>query len=217
MIGFLGEMAISKRRVGKGYRIEELDRRLRKERTRKEVRLLSLAKNLGVLTPYIYFLMLEEGTLIMEYVRGPRLKDIFDAAVEDNEGWKTLISASLEKIGRDVGRLHAGGITHGDLTTSNMLLYREGAEELHSAARSGELIEPDEISIYYIDLSLGEKDASLEKLGEDLDVFFKAFESTHPSLLPYLEDFWGGYASVYQEYAEVRQRCAQIRKRARYR
>jgi tRNA A-37 threonylcarbamoyl transferase component Bud32 len=43
------------------------------------------------------------------------------------------------KIGRAVGRLHDGGVVHGDLTTSNMIL-RESDDELvrtHSRPLAG--------------------------------------------------------------------------------
>jgi tRNA A-37 threonylcarbamoyl transferase component Bud32 len=39
------------------------------------------------------------------------------------------------KIGRAVGRLHDGGVVHGDLTTSNMIL-RESDDELVRTAGS---------------------------------------------------------------------------------
>ena len=113
--------------------------------------------------------------------------------------------------------MHSNGITHGDLTTSNMLLYESDVSELLSGISRGENVEPDMIQIYFIDFSLGEKNAILENMGEDLDVFTKAFESTHPSLLSELKYFWEGYSSVNPQHSEVKDRLAEIRKRARYR
>ena len=78
-------------------------------------------------------------------------------------------------------------------------------------------MEPDMVPIYFIDFSLGEKNAILENMGEDLDVFFKAFESTHPSLLSELKYFWEGYSSVNRQHSEVKERLREIKKRARYR
>ncbi len=220
VIEFLGEESIRKRRVTKEYRLEELDRKLRVTRTRKEARLLSVLKDMGLLAPCIYFLDTRAGTIVMEYVKGWRLKDLIDQ-ISDEDGTEdraaSLIEAILERVGRDVGTMHAGGITHGDLTTSNMLLYESDAQVLLDPAGSGSIPEPGQIPVYYIDLSLGEKGAATENMGEDLDVFRKAFESTHPSLLRHLDHFWKGYDGAFSGHTEVRERLDEIRRRARYR
>ena len=66
-------------------------------------------------------------------------------------------------------------------------------------------------------MSLGEKDAILEDIGEDLDVFQKAFESTHPELLFHLNSFWSAYSIENDDHNLVKKKLAEIKKRARYR
>jgi Kae1-associated kinase Bud32 len=51
-----------------------------------------------------------EHTIEMEFIEGPRMKDVLDLGMS-------------EKIGELVGRLHGCGIIHGDLTTSNLILH----------------------------------------------------------------------------------------------
>jgi len=219
-IDFLGEESISKTRVVKNYRIAELDETLRSSRTRKEARLLSEMKKLGIRTPFIYFIDVEKGIIVMEYIEGERLKDLIDRIVGSANGpgiGRNTLRSIMMRVGMDVGKMHSNGITHGDLTTSNMLLYESDVSELLSGISRGENVEPDMIQIYFIDFSLGEKNAILENMGEDLDVFTKAFESTHPSLLSELKYFWEGYSSVNPQHSEVKDRLAEIRKRARYR
>lgn len=220
LIDYLGELSIRKRRVPKGYRIGELDDRLRAGRTRKEARLLSALKDIGLLTPYIYHADFRAGTLVMEYIEGWRLKDFIDRMGEANGTVyhsEKLIETILERIGRDIGIMHGNDITHGDLTTSNMLLYGKDADRLLDLAEIGAPISPADVPVYYIDLSMGEKGAIIENMGEDLDVFFKAFESTHPGLLGHLDHFRRGYGDVFSRHGEVQERLEEIRRRARYR
>ena len=219
-IDFLGEESISKMRVVKNYRIHELDETLRRSRTRKEARLLSETKRLGILAPFIYFIDMEKGIIVMEYIKGERLKDLIDriAGSDDGSGsGNNVLRSIMMRIGMDVGKMHSNGITHGDLTTSNMLLYESDVKKLVYGISNKEDMEPDMVPIYFIDFSLGEKNAILENMGEDLDVFFKAFESTHPSLLSELKYFWEGYSSVNRQHSEVKERLREIKKRARYR
>lgn len=218
VIDLMGEEAVRKTRVVKNYRLPELDDDLRKSRTRKEARLINEVKELGILTPFIEYLDLNKGVIVMEYVKGCRLKDFIDGiAPGDDTGQEKLLESVMTKIGIDVGKMHSNGITHGDLTTSNMLFYGEDAEELRKMAGKGESIDPMNIPVYFIDLSLGERKAILENMGEDLDVFFKAFESTHPALMEYANNFWVGYTSANPEVEKVKERLAEIKKRARYR
>lgn len=220
IIDFLGEESISKMRVVKSYRVKEMDDALRKSRTRKEARLISRVRSLGILTPFIYFVDVEKGILVMEHIKGWRLKDFIEvvAAIHKNgESNIRLLEAVMMRIGTDVGKMHANHITHGDLTTSNMLLYQEDGDELLRTAAGKQMLGPDKAPIYFIDFSLGEKGAILENLGEDLDVFCKAYESTHPALLRYLEDFWKGYEMTNPRHEEVKERLEEIKKRARYR
>jgi Kae1-associated kinase Bud32 len=100
-----------KQRIEKGYRIKEIDEKLRKERTKREASLLGEARRLGVNTPVIK--EVKEFEIIMEFVDGKRLKELI------NESGEAEIA---EEIGKATGLLHNGDIVHGDLTTSNMIL-----------------------------------------------------------------------------------------------
>lgn len=220
IVDFLGERAIAKNRVVKGYRIREIDEKLRAERTRKEAKLLSDIKNINIHCPYIYFVDVTNGLLVMEFIDGPRLKDLLETIIKSpsNEDIKiNNIKNILIRLGSEIGKLHSGNITHGDLTTSNMLLYQKDADTILDTISSNGIIDMKDVKIYFIDLSLGEKDANIEKLGEDLDVFFKAYESTHPTLLHLTDSFWIGYRKEKSEYGQVQNRLKEIKKRARYR
>ena len=61
-ITFLGRSAIAKVRSPKGYRIPELDRKIRNQRIRSEARLVREARRAGIRTPVIYYADTETGT-----------------------------------------------------------------------------------------------------------------------------------------------------------
>ena len=109
---YLGESAVLKDRIPKGYRIREIDDKIRKARTKEEAKLLSDAKRVGVRTPVLYDIDLENKSIVMEEIDGPMLKDVID----DDLAFK---------IGEEIAKLHSADIIHGDITTSNILLEDE--------------------------------------------------------------------------------------------
>ena len=114
-----GEVLL-KRRVAKGYRLRELDEKLRKTRTRKEAKLLEKASKL-INVPK----MIKEDDKSMEidmgFIEGNKLSESLDGM----GNWEEVC---LE-IGKGIGRLHDNGIIHGDLTTSNMIWKSGGRIE----------------------------------------------------------------------------------------
>ena len=109
---YLGESAVLKDRIPKGYRIREIDDKIRKARTKEEAKLLSDAKRAGVRTPVLYDIDLENKSIVMEAIDGPMLKDVIDDEL-------------AFKIGEEIAKLHSADIIHGDITTSNILLEDE--------------------------------------------------------------------------------------------
>ncbi len=172
---------VTKVRLPKGYRMPALDERIRRERTVMESRIISEARRCGVPTPIV--LDVDRFSLTMEHVEGAKLKDVIDQDLS-------------EKVGELVGRLHACGIVHGDLTTSNMILRKE--------------------KIYFIDFGLAFHDQSLEAQGVDVHVFFQTVKSTHDRPEELIDAFGRGYAKTYSRAGEVLKRVGEIEARGRY-
>ena len=177
----LEDGVIIKERVPKRYRLVELDERIRKERTRAEARLISEARRVGVPTPIIYDI---NGSRIeMEYIAGEPIKNVITPQLS-------------ERVGEIVGRLHSGGIIHGDLTTSNMILHNN--------------------KIYLIDFGLAFVSRIVESQGVDVHVLFQTFESTHKDHEKLIEAFCKGYSKTFETADEVIKRVKEIEKRGRY-
>ena len=71
-----GRELVLKRRIKKGYRNDVLDEKLRGARIANEARLLAGARGVGVRSPIIYDIDLENNEMALEYLDGPRLKDV---------------------------------------------------------------------------------------------------------------------------------------------
>ncbi|MHA1787795.1 MAG: KEOPS complex kinase/ATPase Bud32 [Candidatus Helarchaeota archaeon] len=147
-----GKKIIRKYRYKKAYRIEELDFQLRRSRTFHEAKLLLEARKIGVPTPFIYMIDVKNTSIYMDYIEGNQLKKDMNHLINKN-----LI---CEKVGEKIGLLHSNDIIHGDLTTSNIIIAKNGI-------------------IYFIDFGLGGFSSSLEDKGVDLHLIKKALESTH--------------------------------------
>ena len=187
---WLDRQVISKHRVPKSYRLPRLDDSLRIARTKKEAKLITDARRLGISTPIIFDIDLKEHKIIMEFVDGPRVKDIISTLNQDDR------REMFRKIGRDIGRLHKNNIVHGDLTTSNILSRDD--------------------KLYFIDFSLGDVCEDIESKGVDLHLLMEAFESTHPELLDEFKFILEGYRDEFKSAPEVEKKVAEIEKRGRY-
>ena len=106
---YLGEKAVLKDRIPKGYRIPEIDNKIRRARTKEEAKLLSDAKRAGVKTPVLYDINLQNKSILMEEIEGQMLKEVIDEDL-------------AFKIGVEISKLHSFDIIHGDITTSNIML-----------------------------------------------------------------------------------------------
>jgi len=175
------EGEVIKHRTNKHYRNPRLDTRLITERTRAEARLIATARRAGVPTPVIRDVTAD--TIVMERVEGEVLKYV-------------TRPETIRLAGEAVGRLHAAGIVHGDLTTSNMIV------------RNGQCV--------LIDFGLASTSPEVEARGVDLHVFFQTLESTTENFEELKRAFIEGYAGAFPGADEVLSREHEVELRGRY-
>ncbi len=144
------DSSVIKERAPKTYRIKALDDKLRKERTRAEAKLMTRAANV-VDVPKV--LNKNMFSIEMEYIDGPRVKDILD-----KKNFRELCT----QLSHSIAALHKAEIIHGDLTTGNLLL------------KGGK--------IYFIDFGLGGFSKKPEDMAVDLHTLFEALASTHSEI-----------------------------------
>ena len=186
----MGRKAIFKSRVIKDYRHPQLDSDLRNSRTRNEARLLQDARRLGIPTPIIYDIDLQEAEIVMQWIEGERVKDALSSAEGED------VVEICREIGRMTALLHRGRMVHGDLTTSNMIL---------SQGR-----------IWLIDFSLGGRAAGLEEMGVDLHLLMEAFTSAHSDILDHFQEVLDSYKEHFEGAEGVLAKVREIEGRGRY-
>jgi len=189
---YLKREVIKKHRIKKGYRIKEIDSYLISYRTKEEAKLIIEARKQGVSVPIIYDVDLKNGIITMQYIKGDRIKDIYEK-ISDNERIKLC-----KKIGESIAKLHNKDIIHGDITTSNMILYDD--------------------NVHFIDFGLGEINSEVETKGVDLHVLMEAIESTHSKFSDFFKYVLEGYEKEYKKDAKIIfKKIDEIIKRGRYR
>ena len=182
---YLGKPSVLKQRVEKKYRVLELDQRIRLQRTKLECKLLNESKRAGVRTPLVYGVDKANACITMEFIRGKKLRDALNS--------KNI--HYCEQLGEWIAVLHANGIIHGDLTTSNVIVNGKNA--------------------VLVDFGLGYFSNKLEDQTVDLLGLKKTYHSTHYSVPQGWKATLKGY-SKYQNAQRVLAHVAEIEKRARY-
>ncbi|HEC94953.1 MAG TPA: Kae1-associated serine/threonine protein kinase [Thermoplasmatales archaeon] len=188
---WFGREVVKKRRIPKGYRLSEIDRKLRSHRTKEEAKLMFEARRSGVPVPIIYDVHLEESTITMEYLKGRRVKELIPE-LSDRKRHSLCYS-----IGENVAKLHNHDIIHGDITTSNMV-FVDGR-------------------VHFIDFGLGEINREVEAKGVDLHVLMEAFSSAHSRYPECFDYVFEGYEDTFNgDVKEVKKKIDDIIKRGRY-
>ncbi|MBN2142212.1 Kae1-associated serine/threonine protein kinase [Candidatus Woesearchaeota archaeon] len=186
---------IIKDRLAKSYRHPDLDSELRRQRTRREAKLL---KDLKVPHPAL----IESDNskkIVMEKIEGAKVREILDKD-------PTL----AQQIGEIVADLHNSDWVHGDLTTSNIILRKEGLGNQRKGGKG-------EDEIVLIDFGLSFQTHKVEDKAVDIHLFKQALESKHFKVYDEaLAAFLQGYRKA-KDYKEVLKRIEEVEARGRYR
>jgi TP53 regulating kinase-like protein len=188
-----GVPLVLKWRQDKSYLLKDIDLQLRKSRTSRECKMLTVARSLGVPTPAVYSVNLNKHMILMDFISGTQFKQLAGDISRSN-----LISLSRE-FGKLIALLHEDDVVHGDPTTSNIIV--------------------DENSrMWIVDFGLSEMNATIEMKGVDLHLIHRALETTHWDLQETMLDATlEGYVEVLGNTAEPSlSRMKDIRERGRY-
>jgi Kae1-associated kinase Bud32 len=144
--------SVIKDRVSKGYRHPELDKKIIKQRTKSEAKILEKASKL---IPCPLPTNVEFNEIEMPFIEGKKL----------SENLEKLDYKKISKIiGNQIAKIHDNNIIHGDLTTSNMIWNN------------------NEKKLYFIDFGLGYISPKLEDKAVDLHLIKQALEAKHYSI-----------------------------------
>jgi TP53 regulating kinase and related kinases len=130
--------AVVKRRVRKKYRIAKLDQRIRSERTIREANALRDAKRAGVRAPSVLSVDMKDFAIAMSFVDGEIARSCLDQLPRRDQ------TSVLYEIGQQIGALHEAGLVHGDMTTSNVIISRNGLPFILDFGMSSHSTDPED-------------------------------------------------------------------------
>lgn len=187
-----GRPAVAKVRKEKLYRHRALDLSIRRQRTVHEAGFMSAAKAAGVRSPFVYFVDPERAEIIMEHVEGTPARDVLAARL-------------CKEMGRYAALLHAAGMVHGDLTTSNFIVA--AAEKKQQQQQ-----------LVLIDFGLSYYSGRTEDMAVDVRLIKEVFTSAHISVRGAFLSFIKGYESVAgkKKTAKILENVREIERRGRY-
>ena len=181
---------IIKDRTSKSYRIPELDKKIIKQRTKAETKLLTKANK--IVNSPLPEKSKDSNKIIMPYIDGEKLStSLNDFPLEKQK-------QIMKKVGEAVAKIHKEDIIHGDLTTSNMILKDK--------------------EVFFIDFGLGYISKKVEDKAVDLHLLKQALEAKHFMHWKELyKEFQEAYSKINPESKKIYERMIAIEKRGRYR
>ena len=166
---WLGKKAVLKSRRARSYRHPDLDRRLTRQRLAVEARVLSRLSAIEFPSPRLVFLDQRNSSMLLSRIEGRNLYDLLKS--DDSSG------DELFQLGGLIRRLHEIGISHGDLTTHNVMSTEEG-------------------DLYLIDFGLSRQSPELEHLGLDLQVLRECLGASHSHIDGAIDRVCEGYIAA---------------------
>ncbi|XP_027200462.2 TP53 regulating kinase [Dermatophagoides pteronyssinus] len=166
---YQSKQAILKERFPKRYRLDELDKKLTKERIRAEIKAYTKlstksAAELSKALPSILFS--DDRHIILTRIENACTLNMFIAECE-LEQQSDSIRQALLALAKLIAQIHSTGLIHGDLTTSNFMVIKQ---------------QQPPITIVPIDFGLSYSSNTDENRAVDLYVLERAVQSTHPNV-----------------------------------
>uniref|UniRef100_A0A6G1SK96 non-specific serine/threonine protein kinase n=1 Tax=Aceria tosichella TaxID=561515 RepID=A0A6G1SK96_9ACAR len=174
---------VIKHRFSKKYRHQLLDKKLTKERTKRERKMIerihSKSQELGPYMPKVIWS--NEDTIIMTEIT--QCETLYDY-IERESPSSTRVIDIAPLIGRCIAELHNIGIIHGDLTTANLILVPKtpkspSTEGAAPSKRSKQDSMEESLIVIPIDFGLSTGSEHPEEKSVDLYVLERALLSTH--------------------------------------
>ena len=172
---WMGRAAVRKQRRPRAWRHPDLDHRLGHRRMMSEARLMVRMHRAGLPVPALFDLDVEAGIMVMERMPGRPLIEVLRDASMDEE----FIQKALESTGSAIRNVHRLAITHGDLSTNNVLVDKKGNATL-------------------IDFGLAVIDYEVERFGIDLHVIDEILGASHPDITDAIHHLINGYEAEEQ-------------------
>ncbi|OWP57328.1 MAG: Kae1-associated kinase Bud32 [Thermoplasmatales archaeon B_DKE] len=185
---FYGRDVVFKQRLSKKYRNPLLDSRIKTMRQRTEFILLKKMNELGIGVPVVYDYNPYNNSLTLGSIKGVMLSQFLADAKE--------YQAVISKLGKTIGTIHTRRITHGDLTTNNIIVADN--------------------KVYLIDPSMGRMDSTVEDMASDIFLLSESFRSLNSNVTDLVDIFIDSYNRSFRDSSLVMETLNLMEKRRRY-
>ncbi len=145
----INSTTLKKIRLEKKYRLEIIDKKLRKSRNKREFKILKKLFENKINVPEPFKLDEKEINFTFQFINGKVLKE-------------TINEEKLFQIFNEIIKMHNLEITHGDLTSLNMLDKKN--------------------KIFLIDFGLGQLNSNIEDKAVDLNLLFNCIKNEHNNI-----------------------------------
>ena len=190
---------IIKDRIPKSYRHPELDKQIRKRRTKAETKLLKKASEI-INSPIPS--ETNDSQIIMPFIEGKKLSEHLDKLPLKEQ------KQIMKLIGTSIAKIHRADIIHGDLTTSNMIWVSD-------KKTFSKLSTP---KVFFIDFGLGYISKKIEDKAVDLHLLKQALEAKHFKHFKELQkEVFKAYKKENPEAEKIFERITAVERRGRYR
>ena len=178
---------IIKKRIPKSYRLQELDTKIRKSRTKSEAKILDKLHSI-IPVPKLINLDKNNHQITMEFIEGKKL----------SQHLETLNHQEIcKQIGNLITSLHNQNIIHSDLTTSNMILNNKDNK------------------VYLIDFGLSFYSHKIEDKAVDLHLLKQALNAKHHTIANQaIQTILNNYKP--DRYKEILEKLKTVESRGRY-
>jgi TP53 regulating kinase-like protein len=174
--------------------------------------------------PAVYALDEASGWLMIEWIDGEVvrirlnewLKRRADQGVVEGVDDGHLVHL-MQRIGTAVGRMHAIGVVHGDLTTSNLMLRPVTSDQVNGEGEGTTAERVLDGEVVLIDFGLASQSTADEDRAVDLYVLERAFGSTHPRAESLFTEVLDAYGKCFKGANIVLKRLEDVRMRGRKR
>lgn len=188
---FHGRSVVLKERIRKRYRNRDLDLALRNSRARNEIIVMASIEESGCSVPIIYDFNPRGPVTTLGMIPGITLAEFL------RSNSRELNISLMRDLGKFVGLFHLKGVSHGDLTTSNIMV---GVKNMP----------------YFIDCSFGKSDSTLNDMASDIFLFRESLRSLHSDTGELFSAFSLSYSKINGNHDKIFEEVEKIESRRRY-
>lgn len=175
-----------KERIQKSYRLKEIDKKIRKFRTKRETKLLKKVD----FSPNVLDTDDKNMKITMDFIDGKLVKDILDDLKKEKR------EKLCKEIGENIAKLHNQDIIHGDLTTSNFIFDKK--------------VYFIDFGLGFVSPKIEDKAVDLHLLRQALESkHYRHADECFKNVLK-------GYKKLIKNYNEIINRLARVEQRGRY-